>query len=140
MDRSDRRYAHLMAHLAKFEEDVDFINHVNRGLEKRPEFEPNFSASYLGQLKAQERGIGHQTARKLEAGLGLSPGSFDAPLPAEIERVMRANGQDAEFEAMALLLEAGQDEAAIKVIAERVSLKDAATFARVFLDRVVAEL
>lgn len=42
-----------------------------------------FSPQYLSQLKNGTRGIGHKTARKIEASLGWSEGHMDRPLVGE---------------------------------------------------------
>lgn len=60
-----------LAHLLRAIDDCGTIE----ALSKRVELSPQ----YLSQLKNGTRGIGHKTARKIEAGMKWPPGIMDRP-------------------------------------------------------------
>lgn len=140
MNRKERRHAHLMAHLARFEKDTDFLKQVNDVLANHPDFDSGISESYLGQLKSMKRTIGDRTVVKLETGLELDDGDFDFPLPEELDLVARKAGDHAELEALLQSLDSNQGAAAIRDLAGQISPKDAIAYARIFLDRAEAAL
>lgn len=140
MKREDRRHANLLAYLAKYNEDVDFLKDVNDRLSRHPDYTEGkpISEAFLSQLKHKKRNIGPSLVGKLEAGLGLEEGALDFPLPEEWSRILEAQGLDAEFESLLNLTDGQQDAEVVEALAQRCSPRDAAAYARIFLDRVEA--
>jgi hypothetical protein len=78
------RSAHLERHIAKHTSAENFLRVVNAELQRHGLNE--LDASYLSQLRSKaknSRNIGAKTARKLEIGLRLEPGTMDRPIDDE---------------------------------------------------------
>lgn len=95
MTASDFRHAHLLEAIEQY------------GTIERLAKAVGLSAQYLSQLKNGTRGIGHKTARKLEAALGWPDGAMDRP-PS-------GGALDSE---LAYLLKNMPEDSAVNVIAE----------------------
>lgn len=70
MTASDFRRAHLIRQIERYGNAESFAEAAG------------LAPSYVSQLKTGKRNIGTNTARKIEAALGLDHGSMDIPPPA----------------------------------------------------------
>ncbi len=142
MKREDRRRAHLLSHLDRYNEDVEFLREVNERLSLHPDYtnEQPISESYLAQLKTGKRNIGPSVVIKLEAGLNLDEGAFDFPLPSEISEMIDKRGADPVLEGLLLALSDAEAGDGMREYAATLPPRSALSVARIFLDRAEAAL
>jgi hypothetical protein len=134
MNRKERRRAHLLAHLDRYEKDTDCLKAINEKLASHPEYE-QLSESYFSQLKGGKRNIGDAVVGKLEYGLCLRDGALDFPLPDEVQQIIDSGGADATLEAALSIMDGSSDIETITIIADRASPKAAISYAKLLLDR-----